>query len=130
MEPSNPTISEIEAWAWSYTDQNWPHSEWPLFLTWTREIELFIALAKNQKCPKKDFFLFLLYYIVGFTYSYPKKDKKEVKREVKEIISNGRGIKQSDILKWVKHSEELLGGKLEYTYEDWRGRKLAGYKFT
>jgi hypothetical protein len=40
VNPENPSIVEIEEWA--YSNEEWPYSEWPLFLTWTGEIELFI----------------------------------------------------------------------------------------
>lgn len=130
MEASNPTISEIETWAWSFNDKDWPHSEWPLYLSWTGEIELFIELASNHKCPKKDFFLFMLYNMVGIAYEYPLKSKSVAKNDVKFLISKGRGISHGDIRLWVERSEDLMKRKITYTYDDWRGGVLANYKFT
>ncbi|MFI0416278.1 MAG: hypothetical protein ACH255_19310 [Candidatus Thiodiazotropha sp.] len=74
MEITNPTVEEIREWA--YSDEDWPHDEWDLFLSWTVEVELFIELATDHKCPKKSFFLHMLYYLVGITYSEPTKTDK------------------------------------------------------
>ena len=128
MNPENPSISEIEEWA--YSNEEWPHSEWPLFLTWTGEIELFIVYATDHKCPKQAFFRFMLYYMVGFVFGYPQKPKSEVIREIELLLSHGKGINHGEIRKWVKQSKELLQGEITYTYDDWRGGLLANYNFT
>ena len=86
MEVSNPTVSEIREWAYSNTD--WPDSEWPLYLSWTRQIELFIELATDHKCPKKDFFRYMLYNMVGIAYKMP--SKAEQNEEIQFLISKGQ----------------------------------------
>jgi len=126
MEVSNPTVSEIRDWAFSKED--WPDSEWPLFLAWSREIELFIELASNHKCPKQNFFRFMLYYIVGYNYKIP--SKAETNEEVLFLVSKGQGIKHGEIHRWVNQTQDLIKGKLVYTYNDWRGGELANYDFT
>lgn len=54
MEVTNPTVEEIRLWA--YSEDEWPHDEWDLFLSWTREVDLFIELATDHSCPKQFFF--------------------------------------------------------------------------
>jgi len=126
MDPSNPSITEIEEWA--YSNENWPDSEWPLFLAWKSEVKVFIELAMDHKCPKQDFFRFMLYYLVGYVYDYPQKPRSETIDEIELMISHGKGINHGEIRKWMKHSKGLLLGRLDYTYEDWEGGALANSK--
>ena len=125
MVPENPSITEIEEWA--YSNEDWPHSEWPLFLSWKNEIKVYIDFATNHKCPKQDFFRFMLYYIVGYVYDNPQKPKSEIKEEILHLIFHGKGIKHGEIRKWVMKSRELILNELTFTYEDWRGGVLANY---
>ncbi len=69
MDVSNPSVEEVKQWA--YSNEDWPDNEWDLFLSWTREVNLFIEFATDHKCPKQNFFLHLLYYVVGTTYTEP-----------------------------------------------------------
>ena len=126
MEVTNPTVEEVKAWA--YSDENWPHEEWDLFLCWTREVGLFIELATDHKCPKKNFFLHMLYYIIGTTYSEPNKTGKL--ERIKSYAEKGAFVKHGDIKAWRSHIVELLSGSSKYSYDNWRGGLYAGYKFT
>ena len=126
MDYTNPSIEEIKNWA--YSNEKWPHDEWDLFLSWTRELDLFIELATDQKCPKKVFFLHMLYYIVGTTFSEPTKTDKL--NRIESYANKGRNSKHDDIKKWVSEVDLLLKGRKKYTYENWRGGLFADYKFT
>jgi hypothetical protein len=126
MEVTNPTVEEIRVWA--YSGENWPSDEWDLFLSWTREVELFIELATDHKCPKKSFFLHTLYYLVGVTYSEPTKTDKLDR--IKSYSEKAVGINHDDIRAWRSNVSELLNGRVKYSYDNWRGGVLAGYKFT
>lgn len=63
MDYRNPTIYEIEEWA--YSSAGWPDVDWPLFLSWKEDVKTWLKLATDHKCPKNDFFRFMLYYQVG-----------------------------------------------------------------
>ena len=123
MVASKPSYSEIRAWAFSKED--WPDSEWPLFLAWSKQIDLFIELASDHKCPEQDFFRFMLYYLVGYHYKMP--SKAETNEEIQFLISKGQGVNHGDIRRWVKRSEALIQAKTIYNYDDWRGGVLANY---
>jgi len=126
MEVTNPTIEEVRNWA--YSEDDWPHDEWDLFLSWTREVALFIELATDHKCPKQNFFLHMLYYIVGITYSEPNKtDKLD---HIKNYSEKSTGIKHGAIRKWRSNVDDLLNNKVKYNYDNWRGGVFAGYNFT
>ncbi|WP_150050236.1 hypothetical protein [Methylomonas rhizoryzae] len=126
MTVTNPTVEEIRSWAYSNAD--WPHDEWDLFLSWTREVDLFIELAIDPNCPKKGFFRHMLYYIIGTTFNEPNKtDKLE---RIKDYAEKGAGIRHGDIKAWRIHISELLSDREKYSYDNWRGGLHAGYKFT
>ena len=126
MKVENPTVEEVKAWA--YSDSEWPHSEWDLFLSWTREIDLFIELAMDHKCPKRNFFLHMLYYSVGKIYK--NENNLDQLALIKSYADKSIGIKHGDIKAWRMNLVDLLKGHLEYNYEDWNCGKLANYKFT
>lgn len=126
MEVTNPSVEEVRAWA--YSEEDWPHDEWDLFLSWTREVDLFIELAIDHKCPKKSFFLHMLYYIVGTTYSEPNKSDKLDR--IKGYSEKGLGIKHGDIRKWRAHISDLLSNRVKYEYSNWRGGEFASFTFT
>jgi len=123
MNYTNPSIQEIKEWA--YSENEWPHDEWDLFLSWTNNIDLFIELATDHKCPKRLFFLHMLYYTIGATYGEPNKSDKL--DSIAFYVSKGQGINHGEIRKWVKNVKELLTGKQKYDYRNWRGGVLAGY---
>jgi hypothetical protein len=126
MEVTNPTIEEVRNWA--YSEKEWPHDEWDLFLSWTREVDLFIELATDHKCPQKLFFLHMLYYIVGVTFGEPNKSDKN--ERIKEYASKGLAVKHGAIRLWRKRVEELLSNQVKYNYDQWRGGVYAEYNFT
>lgn len=126
MSNTNPSVEEITNWA--YSRAAWPVEEWDLFLSWTCEVELFIALATDHKCPHRIFFLHMLYYIVGTTFGQPR--SQEPMSRIATLVEKARGVNHGDIKRWVKEVDSLLKGTREYSYDEWRGGKLAGYEFS
>jgi len=125
MTNTNPSVEEITRWA--YSGAEWPVEEWDLFLSWTGEVELFISLATDHKCPHRLFFLHILYYLVGTTFNEPRPE--EPLSRIAAFVEKGRAGKHGDIRKWVKEVDLLLKGTKKYSYDEWRGGKLAGYEF-
>ncbi len=126
MKVTNPTVEEIRSWA--YSNEDLPHDEWDLFLSWTREVDLFIELAIDHHCPKKSFFLHMLYYIIGTTFSEPSKtDKLE---RIRYYAERGAAIDHGAIKAWRLHISDLLSGREKYSYDNWRAGRHAGYQFT
>ena len=126
MEVSNPSIEEVSVWA--YSDSDWPHEEWDLFLSWTKEVDLFIDLATDHSCPKQDFFLHMLYYIVGITHEEPNKSEKD--KSIEAYVEKGSGIKHGAIKKWRRDVQDLLRSRVKYNYDNWRGGIFAKYEVT
>lgn len=113
----SPTINEIRQWA--YSENEWPDEEWDLLLSWTKEIELFIELATDCTCPKQSFFLHMLYYLVGITFTEP--DSPDKFERIKRYSDKGIGIRHGDIKAWRCNIDDLLLNKAKYDYNNWRG---------
>lgn len=126
MNISNPSVEDVRAWA--YSDKDWLCDEWDLFLSWTLEIELFIELATDHHCPKKSFFLHMLYYMVGFAYSSSRRTDQYDR--IQGYIEKSEGVKHGDIKLWRSRTNSLLNGREVYDYDNWRGGVYAGYEFT
>ncbi|UCE89019.1 MAG: hypothetical protein JSW10_12050, partial [Pseudomonadota bacterium] len=60
VDPWNPSNDEIEAWAFDSSELE-PIEDWDFALVWKREENLYLALASNVLCPKRQYFLHVLY---------------------------------------------------------------------
>ena len=106
MSNTNPSVEEITSWA--YSRAAWPVEEWDLFLSWTCEVELYITLATDHKCPHRIFFLHMLYYIVGTIFGQPR--SQEPMSRIATFVEKARGVNHGDIKRWVKEVDSLLKG--------------------
>jgi len=125
MDINNPSVAEIRTWA--YSNEAWPHIDWDLFLSWTEEIDLFIQLATVHQCPKRLFFLHLLYFMVGATFI--QSEETQNLERITLYIDKGQNIKHADIKIWHTHVKALVDGTQTYNFENWRGDKYAGFNF-
>lgn len=126
MKYENPSIDEIEKWA--YSEAEWPDVDWPLFLSWKEDIKTWLKLATDHKCPKRDFFRYMLYYQVGkaFQGSFG----KNTEFIIKSYLQDAKLIKHGDIRKWIADVKQLLNTPKIFNYSDWCEGKLARYNFT
>jgi hypothetical protein len=63
-DPINPFRDEIHEWAYNPIAEE-PVQDWDLHLAHLRDHDLFIELAADHACPNQDYFLRLLYLIIG-----------------------------------------------------------------
>lgn len=64
IDPWNPTSSEIRSWAYD-PEADDPCQDWALALSWLQDESVYLSLAADDRCPKRRFFLSLLYLMVG-----------------------------------------------------------------
>lgn len=126
MKVTSPSVEDVKNWA--YAPDPWPHDEWDLFLSWTEEVSLFVELAIDPRCAKQSFFLHMLYYLVGVTFSRP--HKSDGVEKIKAWAASIGPIQNESIQLWRHRSEQLVRGKLGYEYKDWRGGQFANYTFS
>lgn len=110
----NPSEAEIRAWA-SDPISLAPVQDWDLALL--HHGVLVLELASDARCPKRDFFLRVLYLIVGDAV---RTDYRAVKRDtVDHLLQAGRGSSCASIERWVTRSRELMVAPSLFNYELW-----------
>lgn len=126
-DPWNPTSDEIEAWAFNSGELE-PIEDWDFSLVWKRDENLYLALASNVLCPRRQYFLHVLYLSIGEAV---RTDFRTVARPVLErFIDKGERFAHPDIALWVERSRALLADPAGFNTEEWCGGKLAGMSFT
>ena len=113
--PSNPTISEIEEWA--YSEEGEPHQEWELFLIWKGEFSDYLKFASDVTCPKESFFLNLLYYWVWRNIKH-----KAIENELENyesVFEEAKKVNTPYVKLWLERSINLIKDNNFYTEEDW-----------
>ena len=114
-DPWNPTADEIKAWAFS--EDLWPEQDWDLAVNDGRNDFLLIQLACDESCPKRDFFLHSIYFMVGDSvYSNAPVERIE---ELRELISKVPHEASSEIDKWRREAMDLLRDPSKFEYDYW-----------
>ncbi len=121
-DPWNPSVSEIEKWA--FDPQSFePVQDWDLALCWKREEKLYLDFAANERCPKRKYFLHILYLIVGDAVRG--NFRNVPKPVIQGFIERGKGYPHPDIQAWMYRSTDLLKNPSLFNYDDWCAGKLA-----
>ena len=121
-DPWNPSASEIRDWAFDAGAIE-PTQDFDLAIAWTQDERLYLDLASNDDCPKRRFFLAVLYLMVGDAV---RSDFASQPRPIVDgMIANGDNFVHPDIQKWQQRSRRLLANPSTFNYDDWCGRRLA-----
>jgi len=64
QNPWNPMPDEVRAWAYDPTALD-PCEDWDLALCWAQHERAYLELASDDSCPKRRYFLGVLYLMVG-----------------------------------------------------------------
>jgi hypothetical protein len=115
VDPWNPTADEIRGWAFS--DESWPEQDWDLAVNDGRNDSLLIDLARDPKCPKQEFFLHAIYFMVGDAI-YRNAPNERIE-ELKAIIAAIKGELPSEIQRWRIEAVELLSHPSTFQYRYW-----------
>ena len=126
MNFQNPSITEIQEWA--YSNEEWPNVDWPLFLSWIEDIRSWAKFATDHKCPKKYFVRYMLYYQVG--KAFQSNLSKDADFKIKGFLQEVEDIKHGDIRQWIAHVRHLLAEPDTFTYHNWCEGGLAEYDFS
>jgi hypothetical protein len=121
-DPWNPTSTEIRQWAFE-ADAMHPCQDWELALLWTGFEDLFLELAADRRCPSKDFFLSMLYLMVG---DYVRRGvDHQVQFNLKDFIGKADGLDSDALRTWQRRSLDLLRHPEKFDYEEWCAGRLA-----
>jgi len=121
-DPWNPSVEDVLEWAYDPSSED-PCQDWDLALTWVGHQAEYIRLACDKNCPKREFFLHMLYLMVGDPV---RSNYRSVSKEaVLAFIQQGRYTSDQDVQLWRERSLELLKKPDTFNYHDWCGGGLA-----
>lgn len=121
-DPWNPSSSEIREWAFD-ADSLAPCEDWDLALSWAQDERVYLSLASDDSCPKRRFFLSVIYLMVGDAV----RSKFNVRSRpiIEGFIALGDEYRHPDIQSWQTRSRRLLANPDLFDYADWCGGGLA-----
>lgn len=121
--PYNPSADDITHWA-SDPAATEPAQDWDLILSHFPYETLYMRLASTKDCPKQDYFLSLLYLIVGDAVrtEYRTRSREDVERLLAEAELR---FPAYPVHTWVQRSRALIAGEQPFSYEDWCAGVLA-----
>lgn len=112
----NPTSDEIRDWA-SDSASLEPEQDWDLCLSHLPYDKLYVEFAADSGCPKQDYFLRLLYLIVG--NAVRSSFAAESKGRIKSLLHLARSQSGQALFLFSQRSEELLAEPESFEYDDW-----------
>ena len=115
VNPFDPNPQDVKRWM--YSDESWPEQDWDLFLANGRCDEVLLECARDLQCPRRDFALHCLYFLVGDVI-YETRSVVRVAK-VQEFLSSVGDKEDQELVDWKKESIELLSGEREFDYEYW-----------
>lgn len=121
--PSNPIAGDIERWAFDATAVE-PVQDWDLILSHCPYEPLYMKLAAASDCPQREFFLALLYLIVGDAVrtNYRTRSLPDIERL---LAFAEQEFKSYWLYLWVQRSRNLLATPQTFRYDDWCAGGLA-----
>lgn len=122
--PYNPSTEDLSEWAYDASAPE-PVQDWDLVLEHCPYESLYMKLASSADCPKREYFLALLYLIVGDAVrsGYQTRSRDDLER----LLSEAAMSFQSHWLRlWVKRARELIASPATFQYADWCAGALAG----
>lgn len=114
--PWNPQPEEIRAWAYD-ANAPWPHQDFDLALSWARHEKAYLDLAADVTCPKQNFFLSMLYRVVGDAIRH---EYKSVPKPILlGFIERGSSYTAPGIREWQTRSMALISDPSQFDYYLW-----------
>ncbi|MEN7549861.1 hypothetical protein AAG747_18190 [Rapidithrix thailandica] len=112
----NPDREDILEWIDSKTD-GWPDSDWDLYVLSEENDLLIFELANKLTSSKRDFFIHVLYYMVGEYMS----DNRNVKKRsrIDRLLGLVDEKATKEVQEWKGKTIELFQGKLKYESAFW-----------
>jgi hypothetical protein len=116
-DPYNPIEEDIRAWA-SNSDSIEPEQDWDLMLANIDRTDLYLELASDDGCPNADYFLSVLYLIVGDAVRTEFKTKN--REEIEDLLNKAKKTYSKNCIHlWIQRSIELIKQPESFDYDDW-----------
>lgn len=114
--PINPMRTEIREWAFIEGAQE-PEQDWDLHLANLREFDLYVELAANDLCPARDYFLRLLYLIVGDAVRTS--FQTESVETIQDLLAMTERFPRHRLHVFRNRAQDLLEAPETFDYNDW-----------
>jgi hypothetical protein len=110
----NPTDEEIIAWAKS--DEGMPEEDFDLALITEENDGLLISLAQDKNSHKRNFFIHVLYFMIGDAVYLENTDRMDY---LKNFLTDLEFSDDAELEKWKNESIELLNNTDKFDYDYW-----------
>jgi len=115
-DPYNLTSDDIRSWAYDAKSYE-PIQDWDLMISPELHSELCIELAGDEACPKWDYFMSILYLMVGNTFR--SKNASNSKRYAEQIIKSVSHLQNSRFRLLCERYRKLCDLPSSFSYDDW-----------
>lgn len=121
--PYNPLSDDVASWAYGAPAYE-PVQDWDLILRDMPYESLYMKLASSEDCPKREYFLSLLYLISGDAV------RTGYRTTTQEALERLLALAEANfpsywLRLWVQRSRELIAKPETFRYDDWCGGILA-----
>ncbi len=117
-----PTAAELRQWAYT-SDAEEPCQDFDLILSWNWNTGAYLDFVADPACPGSDYFLALLYLMVGDAVRTRFRNVAEV--DVRAFIARADGTASQRLRTWQMRSLQLLKEPGEFDYDEWCAGALA-----
>jgi hypothetical protein len=115
-DPWHPSSSEVRAWAYDASARD-PCEDWDLSLAWARHERDYLELASDPNCPKRQFFLQVLYLIAGDAVRNEYKATPEA--VLRGFLAAAESYPNPDVQLWRARTLGLMQNPETFNYDDW-----------
>jgi len=119
-DPYNPTADEIKIWA---NDKNSfePEQDWDIIVNWLEYPDLILKLATEDNCPTQNYFIHILYVIIGdFVRS-----NRHRSEEIDVLFNKAKNYDHQNIKIWIERSRYIMKYPKKFKYGDWFSGNLS-----
>ena len=114
--PWKPMPDEVRGWAYD-PDTLEPCEDWDLALCWVQHQRVYLELASDESCPKRRYFLGVLYLMVGDAVHSGFRNRP--RPIIEGLIEKGDDYPHPDIKRWQERSRQLLKHPELFDYKRW-----------
>jgi hypothetical protein len=115
-DPWNPSSAEVRTWAYT-AGAAAPCEDWDLSLLWARHERDYLEFAADPHCPNSDYFLHVLYFVVGHAVRNEYRSVPEP--VILGFIDLAANAKNHRLQCWRVRALRLLKRPDEFQYEAW-----------
>ena len=120
---SNPLPDDIRRWAYTPNAKE-PVQDWDLLLSRIHQEDLFMELATDDACPNADYFLKVLYLIVGDAVRT--NFRSHTKTHIENLLTKAETrFQKRCIYLWIRRSRQLMTDPKSFVYDEWCAGVLA-----